>query len=345
MKPYLQYQWKSLLTISGLLLTCSSLCAQGSNAPLVVVVAPDPTAFVGTSSGAFTLIRYGPTNDTLAVNVHLSGTASNGVDYVGIPDVISIPAGTLATDVKVDPMVNATNRGNKTVIIAVQTNSDYRLGEQRRAQVKIIDDSFDFLPPTVTMTSPTNNSAFQNPASITLLADASDPGVQIQSVGFYANDQFLGRSTTSPYSVVWSNPPSGQFALFARAVDQFGRSALSAPVHITVTDIDPIVTLTSPTNGANFLIHQNIPLAADANDPDTNASIVSVSFYANDHRLGTVTNAPYSLVWSNAPSGRFTLRAVATDNSGDKGYSKPVFINVSTFSVTKSDSVVITTKE
>jgi hypothetical protein len=130
---------------------------------------------------------------------------------------------------------------------------------------------------------------------------------------------------------MWTNPPGGKFSLFARAVDQFDRSALSAPVHITVTDIDPVVKLTSPTNGANFLVHSDIALAADASDPDASESIASVSFYANDHLLGTVTTSPYSLVWSNAPSGFFSLRAVAKDKSGDKGYSKPVFINVSAF--------------
>jgi hypothetical protein len=335
MKSYLTHAGWFFVPIAVLTLNCLSLHSQVVPTPPVVgVVAPDPTAFIGTSSGAFTLIRYGPTNDALTVNVRLSGTASNGVDYVAIPSVIPIPAGSLATDVKVDPVDNPPTRGNKTVVLTIETNADYKIGQYHYAAVKIIDDVFDFLPPTVTLTSPTNNSAFDNPASITLTVDVNDPGVGIQSVSFYANDKFLGSSTKNPYSLVWSNPPSGQFALFARALDQFGRSALSAPVNITIKDIDPTVNLTSPTNGANFTVHQNITLAADASDPDTNASIASVSFYANDHRLGTVTNAPYSFVWSNAPSGFFVLRAIATDNSGDKGYSQTVLINVSSsFSV------------
>jgi Bacterial Ig domain len=331
MKSYLQDQSKLFLLIAGLMLACCSLRAQGTP-PRVSVVAPDPTAFVGTSSGAFTLIRFGPTNDALAVNVRLSGTASNGVDYALIPNVITIDAGALATDVKVDPIADTANRGNKTVILALQTNADYAIGQQRYAEVKIIDDSLDFPLPTVTLTAPTNHSAFDGPATITLTAEVSDPGVNVQSVSFYANDESLGHSATSPYSIVWSNPPPGQFALFARAVDQFGRSALSTPVQITIVDVDPVVKLTSPTNGANFIVHQDIPLAADVSDADTNATIVSVSFYANDHSLGSVTNAPYSLVWSNAPSGFFVLRAVAKDNSGDRGYSMPVLINVSPLS-------------
>jgi len=330
MKSYLLQQWKFLIPITSAVLACTPVHAQDS--PLVVVVAPDPTALAGTSSGAFTLIRYGPTTNDLAVNVQLLGTGSNGVDYVQIPNVITIPAGSLATDVKVDPIVGKSpNPGNKTVILSLETNSNYSVREHHMAEVTIIFDTFDFLPPSVTLTSPTNNSVFTNPPSITLMADASDPGVTIKSVSFYADDDFLGRATNSPYSLVWSNPPSGHFVLFARAVDEFGRSTLSAPVHITVTDLDPMVKLTSPTNGQNFMVHQDIPLAADASAADTNSTIATVSFYANDHLLGTAMKAPYSLVWSNAPGGLFALRAVAVDSTGDKGYSKPVFINVTPF--------------
>ena len=302
-----------------------------TNPPLVQVVAPDPTAFVGTSSGAFTLVRYGPTDKDLNVDVKLSGSASNGLDYVTISNIITIPSGSLAADVKVDPLLDKGNRGNKSVILTLETNSDYRIDGHHVAEVKIIDDVFDFLPPTVTITSPTNTSVFDEPASITITADANDPGVTIRYVSFYANDDLLGRETNSPYSLVWSNPPGGKFALFARAVDQFGRSALSSPVHITVNDTNPVVTITSPTNGANFLVHEDIPISADVTDADPSATIASVSFYANSHLLGTAMKAPYSIVWSNAPSGLFMLRAVAADQTGDKGTSKPVLINVTPF--------------
>ena len=341
MKSYILSQWKFLVPMAGLALTCSALRAQDSDSgpatnSLVVVVAPDPIALEGTSSGAFTLIRQGPPTNDLVVHVALSGTASNGVDYATIPNTITISNGSMAVDVKVDPIV--VNQGNKTVIMAVETNSNYRIDDHHWAEVKIIEDVFDFAPPAITLTSPTNGSVFTNPPSITLTATVNDPGVNIKSVSFYANDDFLGRETNSPYSLVWSNPPGGRFVLFARAVDQFDRSVLSAPVHITIADIDPIVKLTSPTNGENFVVHDNITLTADASDPDTNASIVSVSFYANDHFLGTETNKPYSLVWSNAPGGFFFLHATATDSTGDKGYSKPVMINVSPFVMKRRSS-------
>ena len=132
MKSYLILRWQFSVALAGLVLACPASRAQDSGSitnPLVVVVAPDPTALAGTSSGAFTLIRYGPTDADLAVNVRLSGSASNSVDYVTIGNVITIPKGSLATDVKVDPSLDTINRGNKTVILALETNSDYRIGE------------------------------------------------------------------------------------------------------------------------------------------------------------------------------------------------------------------------
>jgi len=295
----------------------------------VQLVAPDPTALEGTSSGAFTLYRNGPTTNDLIVNLKISGTASNGVDYATISDTLTIPTGSPAVDIIVSPIIDTVKRGNKTVVLSLVTNATYGIGYYRRATVTIVDDVYDVPPPTVTLTSPTNGSGFDDPPSITLQADASDTGVLIASVSFYANDLFLGKSTTSPYSLVWSNPPAGKFTLFARAANQVGDSTLSAPVQITVTDTVPVVTITSPTNGQNFVVHDNITIAANASDADD--SIKKVSFYANDHFLGVATNAPYSLVWSNAPAGIFFLRASAVDQSGDHGSSKPVMINVSRF--------------
>jgi hypothetical protein len=326
-----QLTWIALGTVAGAFAFGPCLYGQEppppTALPAILLLATDPTALEGTSSGAFTLIRSGPNTNDLTVSLAISGTASNGVDYATIKDTATIPTGSQAVDILVAPIIDTDNRGNKTVVLTVLTNASYRIEGQRHAYVKIIDDVFDIPPPTVSLTSPTNGSAFDDPASITLQADATDSGVLIKSVSFYANDIFLGKSTTSPYSLVWTNPHGGRYTLFARAVNQVGESTLSAPVQITVTDAVPVVTITSPTNGMNFVLHDKISIHADASDSDD--AIQSVSFYANDHFLGTVTNAPYSLVWSNAPAGRFYLRAKAVDQAGDRGYSKPVLINVS----------------
>lgn len=318
---------KTIGLLAGLLLSGAALYAQNAGTA-VAILATDPTALEGTSSGAFTLIRYGPTTSDLTVDVAISGTASNGVDYVTIPTTLTIPAGSLALDVLVQPIVDTARRGNKTVDLTIDTNSAYSvIYWYRKARVTIIDDTFNVPPPTVSITSPTNGSVFLGPTNITIEADASDSGSPITSVSFYANDDFLGKVTTSPYSLVWSNVHGGRYVLFARAVDGLGQSTLSAPVQITVSSQKPTVTITSPTNGMNFVAHENITLTAAATDPYS--PVTNVAFYANGSKLGSVATAPYTLVWSNAPAGFFFLNASATDQAGEKAYSPPVFINVS----------------
>jgi hypothetical protein len=317
--------------VTGALAFGNHLRAQPAapSGPFVEILATDPTALEGTSTAAFTLIRNGDTNADLAVPIKILGTASNGVDYAQITSPITIPKGYLAVDILVSPIIDTVNRGNKTVILRIETNLDYQLGGARSAVVTIIDDVFNVPTPTVTISDPTNGSTFSYPADIMLTAEASDPGATITSVSFYANDDFVGKVTSAPYTLTLTNTRAGRYSLFARAVDNLNQSALSPVVNITVTEVLPVVVITTPTNGSSFTAHQNIPITTTVTDANPDATNEIVTFYGNGRLLGTATNAPYGIVWSNAPSGFFGLQAAATDNVGQKGYSKMVVINVS----------------
>jgi hypothetical protein len=216
------------------------------------------------------------------------------------------------------PLIDTVNRGNKTVILTVATNPAYGVSRSS-ATVEIIDDVYNIPPPGVVMTSPADGSTYLNPATITLTAMVTDPGVTVTSVSFYENDSFLGSVSNSPYSLVWSNVTSGHYALFARAVDDVDHSAVSAPVHVTVTNPVPVVTIISPTNGSKFVAGANITFAATATE--TGGTIASVAFYDGSHLLGTESNSPYMVTWTNVPKGTYELYAVATDTAGNKGYA------------------------
>jgi hypothetical protein len=238
-------------------------------------------------------------------------------------------AGYMAMDIPVQPVIDTINRGNKTVILTIETNENYQVGGNRTAVVTIIDDVFNTPSPTVTITDPTNDSTFAYPAGIAITAEASDPGADIQSVSFYADDEFLGRVTNAPYTLTWANARPGRYTLFARAIDTLNQSALSPLVQVTVSEVLPVVTITTPANGANFTAHEDIPIAAGVTDANSSATIASVAFYGNGRLLATVTTAPYQFVWSNAPAGFYILQAAATDNAGLRSFSKEVEINVS----------------
>ncbi len=228
---------QTLALTACLFATAATLRAQ-TNLPFVDIRATDPYALEGTSTGSFTLVRHGDTNAALSVTLLFSGTASNGVDYQTVPGTVTIPAGFLAVDIPITPIV--VNTGNKTVTIALDTNSTYALSFRHRATVNIIDDTFNDPLPTVTITSPTNGSCFTAPATITVTADASDPDFDISSVSFFAGDFFIGKATNSPFSLTVSNVHVGRYEIFARAVDTAGQSAFSAPVSISVTNTNSV---------------------------------------------------------------------------------------------------------
>ena len=112
---------------------------------------------------------------------------------------------------------------------------------------------------------------------------------------------------------------------------------LSAPVSATLADrqatgtiLDddspPVAILTNPAPGLVLLAPATVTLGADAYDVD--GSITKVEFFANTTKIGTVTNGPRTMIWSNVAAGNYLLRAVATDNAARTGTSAPVAISV-----------------
>jgi hypothetical protein len=89
--------------------------------------------------------------------------------------------------------------------------------------------------PSVSITSPANNSSFGAPASITINATAADTDGSISSVAFYNGATLLGTDATSPYSFAWTNVAAGTYTLTARATDNGGAVTTSTAITISVT--------------------------------------------------------------------------------------------------------------
>jgi hypothetical protein len=94
----------------------------------------------------------------------------------------------------------------------------------------------------------------------------------------------------------------------------------------TPTNNPPSVDITSPTNGAKYTTGSSITISASASDVD--GTVTSVQFYRGSTSIGTDNSSPYSVTWSNAAAGTYTLTAVATDNSGAKTTSSAITITV-----------------
>ncbi len=185
--------------------------------------------------------------------------------------------------------------------------------------------------PSVTLTNPTNNSVFVAGSSIYLSASATDPDGTISQVQFFQGTNNLGIITSAPYSMVWSNAASGTNTLTAMAQDNNGVSTTSAAVTILV-DIPPVISITQPTNNTVYISSQtNVTVTAAVSDAD--GVVAWVQFFQGTNSIGTVTNAPYSLTWSNVTAGSYSLTARAVDNNGFATVSAAVGFTVTPISV------------
>ena len=181
--------------------------------------------------------------------------------------------------------------------------------------------------PSISLTAPAANASFTAPATIDLAASATDADGTVSKVEFFAGPTLVGTSTAAPYAAHWINASAGAYSITAKATDNLGAAAVSAPVPIAITDnARPTITITSPASGVQYFAPATIDVTATAADSD--GTIAKVEFHANGVLIGTASTAPYRVIWDNVPAGSYTLTAVATDNQGGTTTSAATGVSV-----------------
>jgi chitinase len=88
----------------------------------------------------------------------------------------------------------------------------------------------DFVPPTVSLTSPLSGSAT---GILAITANAHDDQ-GVGSVKFFVNGlAYGGLDVTAPYTAQWSSTTAGNYTFGATAFDRKGNSAQATPVTVT----------------------------------------------------------------------------------------------------------------
>src|SRR5205085_2817265 len=146
----------------------------------------------------------------------------------------------------------------------------------------------DPIAPTVSVTTPAS-SAFVT-GTITVSATASD-NIGVAGVQFQLDGTNVGAEVTAaPYSVSWNTTTAttGSHTLTAIARDAAGNRTTSSPVMVTVDNVPPTVSLTSPSNGA--VVSGPMTVSATASD---NVGVAGVQFKLDGANLGAeLTAAP-----------------------------------------------------
>ena len=179
-------------------------------------------------------------------------------------------------------------------------------------------------PPAIVVTSPSPGTIS---GTVTLTANTSTTsGVQ-----FLVDGEPLGALVTNPTNTSsWDTTTitNGSHWLAAQTTGPTGRVGTSAVVAVTVANSSaspPVVQITSPSAGAT--VNAVVTISATAASSET---INSVSFFADNSLIGTVTAPPYLVSWDTqtASNGTHSLTAAATDILGGVGTSPAVSINV-----------------
>lgn len=182
--------------------------------------------------------------------------------------------------------------------------------------------------PEVTLSAPGEGTTQEPPGSFTLEAIATDADGAVTLVELILADsgEVLAQFNEEPYSFTWTDVPSGNYNVIARASDDAGASTDSEAVSLTVNRA-PRIEITSPIAGSEFELPVTISLAANVSDLD--GQIASVVWLSNGtDEIATVTEPPFSFDWENPPAGTQLLTARVTDDLGGTAESNLTTITI-----------------
>lgn len=92
------------------------------------------------------------------------------------------------------------------------------------------------------------------------------------------------------------------------------------------TSIPPVVQVTRPAPGSEYLLGDTVTFEAEASDPD--GTVEEVVWYVGISRVGVTTAPPWRLDWTAAGTGMRSITAQAKDDTGMRTRSEPVEIRV-----------------
>ncbi len=148
--------------------------------------------------------------------------------YVSLNNADLRNANLLGARLRVGTSLSGIIWGNTTC--ADGSNSDDNDGDNFTCESNFIVNQ----PPTVSLTSPANNTTVSRGANVTISATAADPDGPVDRVEFFANGVRIGSDSSVPYSIVWRSTIRGTFTITARAYDFDGGVTTSAPVTVRV---------------------------------------------------------------------------------------------------------------
>ncbi len=208
-------------------------------------------------------------------------------------------------------------------------------------EVYIYGNDGSNIPPSVQITTPSNLANYISPASVSILASATDANGTVAKVEFYNGTALLGSDLTAPYQYTWSPVAVGAYNIIVKATDNEGATSFdTAAISVSAaTNVAPTVAITAPANNSSFTAPATFTLSATASDVD--GTVTRVDFYNNGTLIGSDQSAPFVFPYTNLAVGTYSFTARATDNIGAMALSAAITVTVSSQPVNQAPSVSI----
>ncbi|MEM2174762.1 MAG: Ig-like domain-containing protein, partial [Candidatus Micrarchaeia archaeon] len=195
------------------------------------------------------------------------------------------------------------------------------VGNEKTASIQV---KVDNTPPSVSITSPTNNQIVSG--NVTIEVSASDTN-GIQRVEFYIDNVKVGEDNSSPYTYTWNTNQSGDgiHTITVKGIDLVGNEK-TASIQVKVDNTPPSVSITSPTDGETVSRDVTIEVSAS----DTNG-IQRVEFYIDNVKVGEDSSSPYTYTWNTDNlqyNSTHTIKAIAYDIAGNKKESNVITVKI-----------------
>ncbi len=184
----------------------------------------------------------------------------------------------------------------------------------------------DTTPPTISISSPTNDSIIKD--SVPILAIATD-NIAVQSVQFKLDGvNFGGLFTQPPYSGAWNTVgvTNGNHILTAQATDINGNTAISNPVNVTIANV--IVEIDSIPPIINNVAAPSVTAGETTITFQTNEPTYAQIEYGLTDSYGNSTSFSQTLVNSHSisisglnPNTLYHYRVITKDASGNVSVS------------------------
>ncbi|WP_103070076.1 glycoside hydrolase family 19 protein [Aquimarina sediminis] len=151
-------------------------------------------------------------------------------------------------------------------------------------------------PPSITITSPSNNASFDAGVSIPVTVNASDSDGTVTKVEFFNSGTKVGESLTSPYDYTITNTTVGNYILTAKATDNQGGTSTSTAITIVIKDVGNgnCANVQQYVAGTSYGLHEEVKNAGEKFECDIPGWCSSTAAWA----YAPGTGAHWQLAWT-----------------------------------------------